>query len=37
MVGVAFGVTVGIGGFTFIYARGYSYPSPSATPRSRPR
>ena len=25
MIGVAVGVTVGIGGFTFIYARGYSY------------
>ena len=25
MVGVAFGVIVGIGGFTVIYARGYSY------------
>ena len=25
MVGVAFGVVVGIGGFTFIYARGYAY------------
>ncbi|HJQ32668.1 MAG TPA: cytochrome c nitrite reductase small subunit [Pyrinomonadaceae bacterium] len=25
MISVAFGVVVGIGGFTFIYARGYSY------------
>ena len=25
MIGVAFGVVFGIGGFTFIYARGYSY------------
>ena len=25
MIGVAFGVIVGIGGFTFIYAQGYSY------------
>ncbi len=25
MIGVAFGVVVGIGGFTFIYAHGYSY------------
>jgi cytochrome c nitrite reductase small subunit len=25
MIGVACGVVVGIGGFTFIYARGYSY------------
>ncbi len=25
VIGVAFGVAVGIGGFTFIYARGYSY------------
>src|SRR5918998_4852514 len=25
MIGVAFGVIFGIGGFTFIYARGYSY------------
>ena len=25
IIGVAFGVAVGIGGFTFIYAKGYSY------------
>ena len=25
MIGVAFGVTAGIGGFTFIYAKGYAY------------
>jgi cytochrome c nitrite reductase small subunit len=25
VIGVAFGVVVGIGGYTFIYARGYSY------------
>ena len=25
IIGVAFGAAVGIGGFTFIYARGYSY------------
>src|SRR5215213_11789319 len=25
VIGVAFGVIVGIGGFTFIYSRGYSY------------